>query len=236
MEKYSKNNDTSYALGTTLTIEMLKRKKSVAKRVYINPKQKRDETFDKLVSLAREAKIPVILNNEKIFTALSGKDNVMAIGEFMKFESKLDEKKNHLVLVNPSNMGNLGTILRSGAAFEIGGIAIIKPAADCFDPKCVRSSMGAIFSLPFRYYSSFEEYEKEFPNHHLYPFMLQAKTELRAAKKQEPYSLVFGNEATGLPAEYLKKGDPLIIAQSSEIDSLNLDNAVSIGLYHFKNN
>ena len=186
MEKYSKNNDTSYALGTTLTIEMLKRKKSVAKRVYINPKQKRDETFDKLVSLAKDAKIPVILNNEKIFTALSGKDNVMAIGEFIKFESKLDEKKNHLVLVNPSNMGNLGTILRSGAAFEIGGIAIIKPAADCFDPKCVRSSMGAIFSLPFCYYASFEEYEKEFPNHHLYPFMLQAKTELREAKKVEP--------------------------------------------------
>ena len=96
--------------------------------------------------------------------------------------------------------------------------------------------MGAIFSLPFCYYSSFEEYEKEFPNHHLYPFMLQAKKELREAEKKEPYSLVYGNEATGLPAEFLKKGDPLIIAQSSEIDSLNLDNAVSIGLYYFKNN
>lgn len=235
MEKYSKKSDVSYALGTTLTIEMLTRKKEVASRVYINPLQKRDETFNKLVTLAREANVPVITNNQKIFTALSDKDNVMAIGEFKKFDNSLPKDKNHLVLVNPSNMGNLGTIMRSGAAFEIGGLAIIKPAADCFDPKCVRSSMGAIFSLPFRYYESFEEYEKEFPEHNLYPFMLQAKKELGEAKKNEPYTLVFGNEATGLPREFLDKGEPLIIAQSSLIDSLNLDNAVSIGLYTFKN-
>lgn len=235
MEKYSKKSDVSYALGTTLTIEMLTRKKEVASRVYINPLQKRDETFNKLVTLAREANVPVITNNQKIFTALSDKDNVMAIGEFKKFDNSLPNDKNHLVLVNPSNMGNLGTIMRSGAAFEIGGLAIIKPAADCFDPKCVRSSMGAIFSLPFHYYESFEEYEKDFPEHNLYPFMLQAKKELGEAKKNEPYTLVFGNEATGLPREFLDKGEPLIIAQSSLIDSLNLDNAVSIGLYTFKN-
>jgi len=95
--------------------------------------------------------------------------------------------------------------------------------------------MGAIFSLPFHYYDSFEEYEKEFPSHKLHPFMLQAEKELSTIKKEEPYSLIFGNEATGLPREFLEKGEPVIIAQSSLIDSLNLDNAVSIGLYTFKN-
>lgn len=235
MEKYTKQSETSYALGTTLTIELLSRKKEVATRIYINPKQKRDETYNKLISLARSAGIPVIENNQKIFSALSGKDNVMAIGEFKKFDNALPKDKNHLVLVNPSNMGNLGTVIRSGAAFEIGGLAIIRPAADAFDPKCVRSSMGAIFSLPFHYYDSFEEYEKEFPAHKIHPFMLQAKKELSSIQKEEPYSLVFGNEATGLPKEFLEKGEPVIIAQSSLIDSLNLDNAVSIGLYTFKN-
>lgn len=235
MDKYTKQSETSYALGTTLTIELLRRKEEAAVRIYINPKQKRDETYNKLVSLARGAGIPVIENNQKIFSALSGKDNVMAIGEFKKFDNVLPKDKNHLVLVNPSNMGNLGTVIRSGAAFEIGGLAIIRPAADCFDPKCVRSSMGAIFSLPFHYYDSFEEYEKEFPTHKIHPFMLQAKKELSTIEKKEPYSLVFGNEATGLPKEFLEKGEPVIIAQSSLIDSLNLDNAVSIGLYTFKN-
>jgi TrmH family RNA methyltransferase len=99
--------------------------------------------------LAALNKIPLIENNEKIFQS-QDKDNVMVIAEFEKFETPLDPKKNHVVLVHPSNMGNLGTIMRSCAAFQMGGLAIIRPAADAFDPKTIRSSMGAIFSLPFR--------------------------------------------------------------------------------------
>lgn len=232
MIKYDKNSPLSYCFGTTLTFELLLRKGDSAKKVYISPKQKRDETYDKLVALCQTLKIPVITNNEKIF-ALADKDNVMVIGEFEKFTSSLDPLANHIVLVNPSNLGNLGTILRSGAAFSIGGVAIIRPAADAFDPKAVRSSMGAIFSLPFAYFDKFEDYEALMGTRHLYPFMLQAKTKLPDLKKEKPYSLIFGNEATGLPDSFLQKGTPVIIPQSSKVDSLNLDNAVSIALYSF---
>lgn len=230
MDKYDKSSPYSYAYGTTLAIEGLKRRPQDAIRLYISPKQKRDETFDKLIKCAKEANCEVILNNEKIFKG-EGKDNVMAVLCFRKFSCTLPKEGNHCVLVNPSNMGNLGTILRSVAAFSIGGLAIIRPAADCFDPKCVRSSMGALFHVPFRYYDSFEEYEKEFPGHKLYPFMLQAEKMLNEADIESPCSLVFGNEATGLDISYLEKGTPLKIPQSSDVDSLNLDNAVSIGLY-----
>lgn len=161
MEKYDKNSDISYTIGTTLTFELLLRKPSLATKIYISPLQKRDETYSRLVALAQKNNLPIITNNEKIFKAISNKDNTMVIGEFKKFSSPLDIAKNHIVLVNPSNQGNLGTIIRSSAAFLIGGVAIISPAADIFDPKCVRSSMGAIFDVPFHYYSSFEEYQKD---------------------------------------------------------------------------
>ena len=232
MNKYDKNDEISYCLGTTICFELLLRAPEEAEALYISPKQKRDETYDKLVALARTNGIPVIENNEKIFH-LADKDNVMAIGEFKKFNRPLDAKKNHVVLVNPSNMGNLGTILRSCAAFNIGGLAIIKPAADAFDPKCVRSSMGAIFSVPFSYFSSFDEYQKSAGLRSYYPFMLKATASTKGLKKKEPYSLVFGNEATGLDDSFLQVGTPLKIPQSSQVDSLNLDNAVSIALYVF---
>lgn len=234
MEKYDKSGDVSYTIGTTLTFELLLRKPSLATKIFISPLQKRDETYSRLTSLAEKNHLPIIINNEKIFKSLSGKDNTMVIGEFRKFSSPLDPKKNHIVLVNPSNQGNLGTIIRSSAAFQIGGVAIISPAADIFDPKCVRSSMGALFDVPFCYFSSFQEYLKDYGFRYLYPFMLQATTYLDKAKKEEPYSLIFGNEATGLDASYLRVGTPLKIPQSSQIDSLNLDNAVSIGLYAFR--
>ena len=65
--------------------------------------------------------------------------------------------------------------MRSSAAFQMGGLAIITPAADPFDPKTIRSSMGAVFSLPFSTYPSFEDYLKLAGARQLYPFMIAAK-------------------------------------------------------------
>ena len=232
MLHYDKKDETSYALGTTLSFEALLRQPSQVRRVYVSPKQTRDDTYHKLQVLCTSLKIPFIENNEKIFVT-ADKENVMVIAEFSKFESVLDPLKNHVVLVHPSNMGNLGTIMRSAAAFSLGGLAIIRPAADAFDPKTIRSSMGAIFSLPFRYFDSFDTYRAIAGERHFYPLMLQAKTNIRNVQKEKPYSLIFGNEATGLDSNFLTVGTPLIIPQSSTIDSLNLDNAVSIALFSF---
>ena len=232
MMKYEKKGDVSYTLGTTLTFELLLRKPEVAKRIYISEKQKRDETYDKLVALAKKNHVAIIENNQKIFS-LSEKENTFVIGEFQKFHTENVPSGNHVILVSPSNMGNLGTIFRSCAAFDIDFLGIIRPAADAFDPKCIRSTMGAIFSLPFAYFDSFEDYQKVMGERYLYPFMLQTDHFLKETKKEKPYSLIFGNEATGLPDSFLKVGTPIKIVHSSKVESLNLDNAVSIGIYSF---
>ena len=240
MKKYDKNEDFSYALGTTVAIECLKFRPEIGKKLYISPKQNRDETYQLLISLAKSNHIPVIENNEKIFKELSSKDNVMTILEFQKKQYPLDNASDHCVLVNPSNMGNLGTIIRCMVGFSLFDLAIITPACDIYDPKVIRASMGAFFHLNFALYPSFEAYEKEAgKGHHHYPFMLQTKNALKDAKIEHPYSIIFGNEATGLPKSFLEVGTPLLIPHSGFIDSLNLDNAAAIGIYEFtkdKNN
>jgi len=233
-EKYKKEQPTSYAVGTQATIELLKRRPKQAIRLFINPAQRHDETYDKLLSLAKLDGIPVIENNQKIFKEISGKDNTMSLGEFRKEEQDLDPKANHVVLVNPSNPGNLGTIIRAMAAFSYLDLAIITPSADPFDPKCVRATMGALFSVRVHRYASFEEYRSSFgEKRSYYPFMLQAKTTLKEAHHSSPFTLIFGNEATGLDRSFLDLGEPLLIPHTDLVDSLNLDNAVSIALYEF---
>jgi TrmH family RNA methyltransferase len=44
--------------------------------------------------------------------------------------------------------GNVGTILRSAAAFGTVSVALGPESADPFSPKAVRASMGAIFTVP----------------------------------------------------------------------------------------
>lgn len=232
IKKYDKNGSYSYALGTTVTIELLKSKIDKVTRVFYHSKFDKKETYKEIKKSCEDNNIS-FEENDKVFNILSQKDNCYVIGEFYKYDAWLDNNKNHVVLVNPSNAGNLGTIIRSVLGFGIKNIAIIIPAVDVYDPKVVRASMGALFKVNIKCYDSFDDYLKDNDNHSLYPFMLKADKDLGNVKKNEPFSLIFGNEASGLPDEYLNLGTPVIIKHSSDIDSLNLPIAVSVAMYEF---
>ena len=236
---YKKDSDYSYSLGAFPTFEAIKKRPDCVREVFC------DESFtekEKLFDECKKRNIPCRVNGKQV-KRLSDKENVFvtAIIDKAAYEKKLDETcglmadKSHLVLVNPSNMGNMGTILRSCLAFGIHDVAIISPAPDIMNPKVIRSSMGAIFSLRIKYYDSFDEYRELYQKHEVFAFMLDGKKPLSAADAPKPelYSLVFGNEATGLPEEFLHKGTSVIIPESPEVDSLNITIAVGIGLFLF---
>lgn len=229
-KRYRKDDEVSYSLGITLTFELLKFKTEFVRKVYVHSGMKQGETLDKLVLLCKEAGIEMVYT-DKIFNVLSQKENCYVIGEFQKFTGMLSKDVSHIVLVNPSNAGNMGTIMRSALGFGMNQMAIIRPAVDAFDPKVVRASMGAIFSTDFEYFDSFEEYAAQYGERELYPFMLDAKVSLHDVRPKGNFSLIFGNEATGLPAEFSGIGTSVIIPHSSQIDSLNLPIAASIAMY-----
>ena len=231
LQRYRHDSTVSYTLGATLTFELLKMRPDLINRVFIS-----SETLDQggihelLVSL-REKRIPVE-TSDKAFHILSPKGNCYVIGEFRKETCHL-EAGNHLVLVNPSDAGNLGTILRTAAGFGFSDIAIIPPAVDVYDPKVVRASMGALFHHRVEVFPSIEDYMARFPENHRYAFMLRVPTPLPLVKKEAPYSLIFGNEATGLPETYGDFCQSVIIKHTDRIDSLNLPMAAGIAMYEF---
>lgn len=231
IKPYKKGLECSYTLGAFPTIELLKIKPEIVQAVYIH------STFtdtQKIENLCSRYNIP-ILHCDKTITRLSDKENVFVIGVFKKYECHLNQKKSHIVLVNPGNMGNLGTILRTAVGFGIYDIAFIKPGADVFHPKVVRASMGALFRLRYQYFDSFEEYKSILKGHEIFTFMLNGKKPLTVKDCPKPklFSLVFGNEAAGLPDSYLDIGTSVIIPQSQDVDSFNLTIAVGIGTYLF---
>lgn len=229
MYKYDKNSNVSYALGSTLTIELLKTNPKSVRKIYFSTDIDKNTGFQMISELCNENKIETIIST-KIFKNLKTKDNCFVIGEFTKYQSEINND-NHIVLVNPENDGNLGAIMRSALGFGFNNIIIIKPAIDYFDPKVIRSSMGAIFKLNISYFESFEDYKKIYSKHNYYPFMLNGKSKVSDTKLLSPYSLIFGPESSGLEQEYLNLGNSIVIPHSNNIDSLNLPIAVSIALY-----
>ena len=231
-KKYKKEDEYSYALGPFPTFEMIENSPQNIVEVFI------DEDFnqrEKLEDICIEKGITYSYN-KKILDRISNKEICYAAGVFKQFSKELQAEKAHVVLNNPSDMGNLGTILRTLLGFGIKDIAIIKPAADIFNPKVIRASMGAMFRMNFCHFDSFQEYINEYgEGRDVFPFMLDGKKTLSIADcpKSSKYTLVFGNEAKGLPPEFAQYGTSIFIPQSHEVDSLNLAVSVAVGSFIF---
>ena len=234
IKTYKKDAEYSYTLGAFPTIELLKTRPEEVLEVYVHSTFTDTETIEKL---AKPYGIPV-LRQDKVINKLSDKENCFVVGILKKYQDVLQADKSHVVLVNPSNMGNMGTIIRTAIGFGIKDLAIISPGVDVFHPKTIRASMGALFRINCQYFKSFEEYEAAYPEHEIFCFMLNAKRQLTVNNCPKPklFSLVFGNEATGLDDSFLEKGTSIIIPQSEEVDSLNITIAAGVGMYLFTQN
>ena len=226
---YKSDNIHTYGLGATVAMEYLLKNRDVVKGIILHPGFRSEETIAKIKDICGKD-IP-ISTEEKPFNILSKKDNCFVICVIEKNKTRLNDG-NHMVLVNPSNCGNLGTIVRSCLGFGVQDIAIVgKTAADPFDPKTIRASMGACASVRIEVFDEFSEYAERFPSNNLYPFMLDGSTKLQETTINKPFSLIMGNEATGLDPSFQKIGKPIRIEHTSNIDSLNITIAASIGLY-----
>ena len=231
IKPYKKDATYSYTLGAFPTYELIISKPEKVHKVLMHSAY---TDSDSLKSLCANNNISLEIN-DKLIGKLSDKENCYVAGIFEKYGCELSRDKPHIVLVNPSNMGNLGTILRTIVGFGIYDIAIILPGADIFNPKTVRASMGALFKLNFQLYDSFEDYRRQNQEHDVYTFMLNEgyAQSIKDCPKSKLFSLVFGNEATGLDDSFLKAGTCVMIPQTADVDSLNLTIAVGIGVFEF---
>ncbi len=231
-KKYKKDMEHSYVLGPFPVFELIKSKPEKVIKVIVSEKFNDSEKLEKLCG---EKGIDFQID-DKTLSRISDKEVCYAAAVFEKFNSSLSKQDNHIVLQSPSDMGNLGTIIRTILGFGIKDLVIIKPCADVFNPKVIRASMGALFKLRIAVFESFEEYQKEFDHERdMFPFMLNSSKVLTpyTVPKTQKYSLIFGNEASGLPDKFKDIGQPLFISQSDDIDSLNLAVSVAVATYIF---
>ncbi|MDQ3927566.1 MAG: TrmH family RNA methyltransferase [Chloroflexota bacterium] len=230
LKPYKREFDHSYSLGVFPTLELLEAQPQHVLKVLVSSKGERNEGVRKLERLCERVGIHLEVNDRAV-ERLAQKENTFAVGVFRKYAADLQPASNHVVLVNPSDMGNLGTIARTMLGFGMANLGIVRPAADMFDPKVVRASMGAIFHLRCCYFDSFEQYRRAAGERLLYPFMTGGDLLLDKARFRPPFTLIFGNESSGLPAEYREIGSPVTIKHTNAIDSLNLPMSVGIALY-----
>ena len=139
-----------------------------------------------------------------------------------------------VVLDGIQDPGNVGTILRSAAAFGASGAILLSGTADPFNPKALRASAGAAFRLPSVTRMAPKQAISLLREHQVRILACMARDvrPLVEVTLAGSLALAIGSEARGLSREMLEGADERIsVPMRPETDSLNAGMAASIVLY-----
>ena len=138
-----------------------------------------------------------------------------------------------IILESVEKPGNLGAILRSADAAGAYGVIVCDPLTDLYNPNLIRSSIGAIFTVPCVACSTDE----------CIAFLKSHGIRILTAQLQDSHlyyntdmtqgtAIVMGTEYTGLTDTWRKAADAHIrIPMLGQLDSLNVSVSAAILLF-----
>ena len=136
-----------------------------------------------------------------------------------------------LFLEKLQDPGNLGTILRAGEGAGVTGVIMSADSADVFNPKVVRSTMGAIFRMPFCVSEDILASIRRAKEKGITVFAahLRGAVNYEEADFTGPLAFLIGNEAQGLSESAAGLADVKIrIPMAGQVESLNAAVAAAV--------
>lgn len=188
------------------------------------------EDFKSSISSFDESKCTEVSEKElKSISRLQTPNKALAI--FRKWEPTAIKSDFYIALDGVQDPGNMGTILRLADWFGIPEIICSKDTVDCFNPKVVQATMGAIFRVQVRYVDLIDFLPTL--NLPIYGALLEGEN-VYQTKLSPKGILVLGNEGKGIRTDIQKIIDkPISIPRFGEAESLNVSTAGAILLSEF---
>lgn len=182
--------------------------------------------------------VPVHIIDEISMKKIASTDSassIVTVAKQKKEDFNSFKRLNKIILIDSvSDPGNLGTIMRSAAAFGIEGIILYGNCVDLYSPKVIRSACGNFFKIPILKIKSKEDLESNFKSHIKISTSLSKANniDIKSCAQIEKYIIMFGAEATGLCGDLTSLAEKNIkLDMKNNVESLNLAVCVSIILY-----
>jgi len=202
------------------------------------------EDCDDAVKLEQNLLYDIAKNNclyvtKKLFLSISDvttPQGVLAVIEKKKGTEQIDYNDDIIVALDGiQDPGNLGTILRTVDSANLKQIILSKNSADPYNPKVVRSTMGAIFRVNIIEAENLAEILKEIKKHNFDVVVTSLETEESIYNLEYKNKIiVIGNEANGVSKEIQKIADKKVkIPMLGKTESLNASVATGIMVYEY---
>lgn len=139
-----------------------------------------------------------------------------------------------LLLDNMQDPGNLGTIFRTGEAAGVTGILMSRDCVDVYNPKVIRSTMGAIFRMPFWYAEDLAGAIQDMKARGIctYAAHLEGTCIYDEPDYRKPSAFFIGNEGNGLRKEVAELADCYLkIPMKGCVESLNAAIAATVLIF-----
>lgn len=151
-------------------------------------------------------------------------------GDLKQAQTVKTSNEKYIYLHEAQDPGNLGTILRTLAWFGGFTLLLSPNSVDPFNPKVVRSSMGAIFHVPMELDVELTDLQNRFEK---FAYLDMQGEKINSSQFAQFDCYLFGNEARGVPRDALAafNATAFTIPGSGAIESLNLASAVNMCAY-----
>ena len=139
-----------------------------------------------------------------------------------------------LCLEDIQDPGNLGTILRTAEGAGMSGIVLSGGCVDPFNPKVVRSTMGALFRIPMYTCENMAEEMcyLQTRGFRFYAAHLQGTKIFTEENYEGLIGILIGNEANGLSDKVADQADIKVrIPMEGELESLNAAVSAALLMY-----
>jgi TrmH family RNA methyltransferase len=151
-------------------------------------------------------------------------------------ERKINLTKAGLVLAldGIQDPANAGTIFRCAAAFGVSGIFLTNNCVNPTNSKFLRTAQTAALSVPSQQMDSLTDILSLCDSHRLRIYLTGAdpiRNHVKPEAVDLPACVVFGNEGRGLAGELFRRYPAIHVAQSKQIESLNVGISACIILH-----
>jgi TrmH family RNA methyltransferase len=147
-----------------------------------------------------------------------------------------DDPGTHILLLDDvQDPGNVGTLIRTAAAFDFSGVILSGKCADPLSPKCVQAASGTILSISIRRTNRYIDLARQLKDTGFTVIAADVNGNETASvlERQEKLLLALGNEAAGLSAKILELADYRLSIPTikKKAESLNVASCGAILMY-----